>query len=392
MPASTLALSSANYELLDALGDLGGANGGVFVGENEDSTVNSRLYVKGDQVNDFNLALGSGNSKVDVFAKVSGGDVLLGQGNDYLDLREGITGLNESRDIVSDNETFDNSFDSQIDGGAGNDTIRIGGDVVDSRIYLGEGNDSLTVLGSSSNVYVSGDKGNDFVEFRGEINDNVVMQSGSGADTVIFSGSNLTNSAIELGVDNDLLILSSDINDTEINSGDGEDTLRISGQIDSTTIYNSGGDDLVTLSRDSSFENSVYSSTSGSSDTLILGTGLSLDNSNFYLGDENDYISLGSEWISFGSLISLGDGADTFVANNSVDSFFSDLSLDLGANDDDVDRLYFDSSDTFDSLVITGVGDEDILYIGSVEYEYGFNSGNDTITFGNQTWSKNTSA
>jgi hypothetical protein len=386
---------------------------------NYNSFANDNLILQGN-FNDLEVSLGAGADTLNILGNVEGAQILMDRegGPRYIDEQYGSfegayqanDALNITGNLTSSGSEFSNASDStrvrnnQIFTGGGNDTVRISGIVEDTDFHLGSGHDSLVIGGDADRVFVGAEGGRDYIEFRGSAND-AVVNTGADADTVVFrgqiygSGFDIRNNsddqfllfdssdssatsrtaAVELGEGNDSLVVAAGASGVEINTGSGFDTLRLAGSFTDTAFHldgfletNFNGADSITVSANSYFESTDFSSRNTLGDTLVVGSNTTLINSNLYFGSGADNLVFGSNnnFLSWdaSSVISLGEGADTLVFG--AGSSFDGLIINLGGDDDiDVIRFADQQLDPY-GLNITGAGEGDILYIGNNQYFY----------------------
>lgn len=126
--------------------------------------------------------------------------------------------------------------------------------------------------------------------------------------------------------------------------GAGNDRFINNGQFRNSSFEGGDGNDFVRIS--SSAKNVAV-------------------NSSFDMGDGNDTLVFGGS--VKGLDIELGDGADKVKFRGNV----RDVELDLGGADGDRDVVRIDGNTKINGLTITGADDNDVLFIGSSEYEFG---------------------
>ena len=407
MPVSTLSLGSSSYDLLENLGTTAVTKGSntlissnyqiTDLGIGGDSQEISNVTIKAASIQNFTADLGKGNDVLNIIGDVDSASILFGSqtdtGNNRLDIRGDLTAnssvlsnLEYSYSEYIDYTSSDVIGRNQISGAAGNDSFKISGIVKDTNFYMAAGNDSLVIGGAAEDVYVNIGAGNDLVEFRGTTN-NIIVQTDSGNDTVIFRNEliGLANyddvtAAVELGAGNDSLTLANGASYAEINTGSGKDILRLTGDFTSTEFYLSGtapGDsfpntgDSISISSNSTFYDSSFSSINTLGDTLIVGSYSSWNDSDINFADGNDSLVFGSNSTFIDSRISLGGGADTLVFGSNA--IFDNTTIDLG-DDSDMDVLRFSSQSDFDDVEFIGYDDTDIYYIGATLYTFGNNT------------------
>ena len=404
MPSSTLSLGGTSYDLLssldnselDDLEEQGlqvssrGKNLNLrvnddlspLVGLGLEQAASTNLNIKGDLA-DFIVSLGSDRDTININGDISGVDISTDQqsatvqGHDLLVVNGNITGS-------------DNLEINQFAMFGGNDTLRLLGEVEDSDFHLGAGNDSLVISDLAENVYVGGEGGRDFVEFR-NLSTDVIVQSGDGDDTVIFNGITGTNhfedaplASVDLGAGNDVLFLNNGANNVEINTGSGSDRLKLSGSFDNS-IFNLSGNsslessgDFVSVSAVSFFSNSLFKSDNIYGDTLVVGYRSELIETYIDFGDGNDSIVFGSSSSFSDNYFMLGEGSDTLVFGSG--SGFDNMTIDLD-DDEDHDIVRF-SDDYVGDIFIIGGNEGDVLWIGAQEFSFSEYSSyfNDTFT------------
>ena len=110
----------------------------------------------------------------------------------------------------NDNLTFGGSAKEVIvTGGAGKDSITVKGNATESKFYLdsasrggggNDGNDSLTINGNANQIEVKAGTGDDTITVKGNSYSSS-FNLGKGGDTLIFGGSSVTDTRINLGGD-----------------------------------------------------------------------------------------------------------------------------------------------------------------------------------------------
>ena len=392
MPSSTLSLggtdydllsSLVNFELLEDLEEQGlqissrGKNLNLRVNDDVSPleglglgiTASTNLNIKGD-LTDFIVGLGNDRDTINLNGDISGVEIftdqpdVTGQGHDLLVVNGNITG-SENLEI------------NQFALFGGNDTVRLLGEVDDSDFHLGAGNDSLVISDFAENVYVGGEAGRDFIEFR-NLSTDVIVQSGDGDDTVIFNGINGKNSqdaslaAVDLGSGNDVLSLNYGAYNVDVITGSGSDRLKLSGDFENTFFNLSGNStpelsaDFVSVSAGSLFNHSLFTSDNIFGDTLVVGYRSNLTETDIYFGDGNDSIVFGSSSSFSNNYFMLGEGSDTLVFGSG--SSFDNMRINLGDdNDNDIVRF---SYDYVGDIRIIGGNAGDVLWIGAQEFSY----------------------
>lgn len=268
----TLALSFGEDDVEQGWGDML-TGSGIDAGDGNDAVrvgnMDSGSLMDGGAGNDTLEVLGSGGD-VEVDALLLGG-----AGNDTIRVSDDVhgtvnAGTNNDTVIVGDNVT------GQVIGGDGSDYISVGGDVGNDEPIGGDaaeitgdaGNDTIDVAGDLlDDGIVDAGAGNDWVRIRGDIdaNDDVLgdwgyptpaqMLLGDGDDTGRVWGE--VNGLIDAGAGNDRVYLNDDsaydsnngdLNDGTVRLGDGNDLLQVTNADIRTTANVDGGagdDELV---------------------------------------------------------------------------------------------------------------------------------------------------
>ncbi|MFN6471083.1 MAG: beta strand repeat-containing protein [Nostoc sp. SerVER01] len=228
-------------------------------GDGNDSLSTSGLLVGGYLTGLNFLGYSSGNNTLNggtgsdtLRASLSTGDNLLSgdNGNDYL-VASGFFDY----DFGSFTETYTTSGNNTLNGGAGNDTLNVDFSIGDNLLLGGDGNDSLSASTSdlaydvygyttSGNNTLNGGAGDDTLKIDYSSGDNL-LDGGDGNDT-LFALSPSGNNTLNGGNGNDILTIVS-IYDTlsggnnTLNGGNGNDILK-GGNADDT-LYGGNGTD-----------------------------------------------------------------------------------------------------------------------------------------------------
>ena len=405
MPASTLALGQATYELLDALdeqnppspGDLGSQSvvetvraeqrGGVIenldIGVREDFSfgggtglgniraLNIADATQGLTFNDSDLRNGaqSSNANLNILRQADGADLGLGGGDNR---------LNAARDLT----------DSQVQALGGSDTVRVGGRADGSFISLGEGEDQLLVGRSSQDLDVDTGAGDDMALFLGTLRSS---SSTPNAQVQINQGSNVVN----LGDGDDLALFRGGIQGTpssapgtngyEIQLGEGDDTAAFGrgSRSDGFVLDTGVGSDIVDLGYtttnavlDLGWDNGGNVPSSG--DTVVLGAAASLEDSVIRSGQSQDVVKLAGSVIDTSLDLGWGDSSVDVTGDVLMGSNGSLSTWDLGAGSDTL--VFSGTSDISDGgwggYVELGKGADSLDLLGS-GYGVGFDLGND---------------
>ena len=426
--ASTLALGTSSYQLLEELGgqaqltvkttgsstqiratgtdisDLGinttskiSAASGTYVGATQTGTeptnfqTSSNINVFGS-LNDFQANLGGSGDTLSIFGDINGsrisldntptsGSVAGGDGSDLLSVSGSIGGSGDQ-------------FENEIWAGGGNDTIRIAGSIQNSTVFLGDGDDYFSA-GEGTNVHVLGGDGNDYVQFR-KSSEDTRINLGNGFDTVVLSGlegsSYSGTAAVEMGGNNDSLVLGSgNYDNAQFNTGSGRDTVSIASNSYFTTSnfnldgFSETGDlrfvggDKLTSGQGNKFASTSFSSSNIGGDSLVFGNTTTFsEKSIISLGDGADSLVFGSNSTLIDSYILMGGGSDTLVFG--AGTSFNNTIINLGGNTG-LDMIQFNASTgtSLKGVTVIGANNGDFLYIGATSYGYsstGYNNNN----------------
>ena len=225
--------------------------------------------------------------------------------------------------------------DVNINVGAGSDTIRLGkaGDVVQNITLTGGAGDKVVaIVGDLDPSYISltstlvGATGNDSISVGGAVLDSTI-DGGAGRDTIQVTG-NVKDSYILAGAGDDSVQLSSVVSGSTIDLGAGRDTLNITDAasvVTDSTIDGGDGYDAVTIKGGTS--NTKISLGAGK-DTLYVGT--SLVDTSIYGGADADEVSITSATYSN---VDLGDGNDVITLGGGG---YHDVSIQTGAGKDTI--------------------------------------------------------
>jgi hypothetical protein len=395
MAATTLALGTSSYALLESLADGGAAQlkvtksgssttiratggpageieglglttdghqspldfgfGGEIIGNGNGSETekNSNINAFGTLI-DFQASLGGAGDTLNVFGGIEGSRIYLDSVNSQSP--DGSDLLSVSGSVTQGSSLQDNL----IYAGSGNDTIRIAGSIDNAFVFLGAGNDSFTA-GSGTNVDIKGDAGNDYIQFKGQSTD-VRINSGIGADTVVLSGlagtsTDLNSSPYEAAGTNGggQPFIFSTQGQAAIEMGDGNDSLVLgSGSYTNASFSTGIGSDTISISKGSDFNNAYFQL--GNQDTTqisgkdkftsaqgntFLETTISSNNSG------GDSLVFGSTTSFLDSGIALAGGSDSIVFGSN--STIIDSYINTGSGGD---TLVFGSNTTFTDLSI----------------------------------------
>ena len=350
-----------------------------------------------NSANNVSINAGAGEDTVNIYGSRSGITIDGGEGDDRVYDNNG-GGVNKSyinlgagRDMVlfdygyygtasitvdggADNDLLDfyrNASDSSINGGAGNDTIRVGHSTatiesIYNTILGGTGDDSIEVY--SHYTYIEGGAGKDYILNSG--GNNVTINGGDNDDTISIrgsdSGSNGYKNSILGGAGNDSIYNNGGEKIT-IDSGTGDDT-----------IYNTG-DDAYIVAGDG--DDSIY--TGGSNVTIDAGKGNNsitlwkISNSIIESGADNDSILVGinSSRATNNTILS-GAGDDYINGSTGISLNY----IDTGEGDD---KIYLYSPGN-NNTIIGGKGSDTIsrtqnYSTGTLIYSYADGDGDDFI-------------
>jgi Ca2+-binding RTX toxin-like protein len=232
-----------------------------------------------------------------------------GDGDDVITVLSGIGSINAG--AGNDTITTDDQFFSytDVDGGAGNDLIRLGRDTDQSNVSGGSGSD--TIFGGANADYIFGDEDDDTIE-------------GGAGDDVLDGGSG--NDEISAGAGFD-----------QVSGGDGDD--RLFGGVDGDLLSGDAGDDFLQLGIDGG------EADGGTGNDTVNG-GMIEDA--IYGQDGDDVLSgRGGDDYVFG-----GRGADMIRGDDGNDYILASLiEVDTGS---EIDRIFGGAGD---DLIFAGTGD-----------------------------------
>ncbi len=370
----------------------------------------------------------AGSLRVNVGPFAGGRDVPGTLGTDGVDevyIRQGSTASQIVISAFGLQQTYNNVTDLVLDGGVGNDVIRIDSDVsIPAEIHGGDGDDTIIigsgpaiVYGGSGNDVITGGDANDTI-YGGEGDDTIV--GGPGNDS-IFAGAGIDqldggvgDDTIEGGPDNDTIqgglgadtIRGDGGNDT-IFGGQGSDIIyggldhdQISGDAGLDSIYGEAGEDRISGGPDNDLivggsDNDTLNGDAGNDevhggqgdDVLIGGLGSDI----LHAGDGNNRVVAG-EAPSPGSATTFYRGEiDSFhiiTSGQGDDEIFGDLGPDNIDAGDGTNQVF---SYTGNDSVLVGIGNNfidtshgnDSVIAGHGNNRIETGSGNDAIHAGN---------
>lgn len=425
MAATTLALGTSSYALLEALDsdagsklnvrksgssttirgdanridDLGlttTATSGDFTSlvDSEDwERVNSNTNITDEvtsninifgTLNNFQADLGNRNDTLNIFGDVRGSRIFLDNAE-----KIGVGYINDGNDLLSISGSIGRGLDADklqdnlIYAGAKNDTIRIAGSIDDAFVILGDGHDSFTAS-SGKNVDIKGDAGNDFIQFKNS-SENTSINSGLDADTIILSGLTSDNEKLESAS------LQGFFEDPgTYDEQDAYEKLNFSDQGKSAIEMGAGNDSLVLGT--GAYTNASFN-TGNDNDTISIATGSTFQNTYFQLGNSGSYPTPSNPSPSIGrdrftsaqnnqflstTIASTNVSGDTLVFGSGTHLLsYQDVgsTIALGSGGDSI--VFGSTSVINDSYINTGSG-ADTLVFGS-----NTNLGNTTIDLGN---------
>lgn len=317
-------------------------NNVIYGGAGKDTVSNSGAYtfVDGGAGNDqlendkvgATLVGGSGN---DTLFTVADESVIFGDaGNDSITVGIDLSAISTvssadilndtAEDSVSSSSTVIGGARSTVNGGEGDDSIKIFADEVTA--FGDEGIDTVTISGANATVY--GDDGADLFDNSGANN---YIFGGADEDSIYNSGEGAT-----------------------VRLGKGEDSITNIG--DNSAIYGDAGDDLL---YNSGYYTSIYG---GSGNDTVINYGL----------DAHISLGAGADTIyNSGISVTINGGA----GNDSILNEGGSLEIDGGAGNDYIKNFG-------DHITITGgKGNDSIVNDGGKHLQYNFSSsaGKDTV-------------
>lgn len=408
MPASTLALSQASYELLEVLEDgtrsenqantarvrqqgsratlQADRRGGLIEDLGIQAEAATSLLItdrsSGLTYSDFDVLAGgpaSANANLNILADADDASLELGAGDNR---------LNAARDLV----------DSEVSATTGSDTVRIGGNANGTFVALGDGNDQFAANRGGTGLDVAMGAGNDNALFIGTLTAGANSQTpfevqhgqnlvdmGIGDDRATFingvQGGDPGSSGyeIQLGAGNDTAVFGgkSSSDGFVLNTGTGSDQVVL-GELTSNAVIDLGWDD-------------GGQTTASSGDLVVLGTGASLEESGIRSNQSLDTLRLAgtvtdtSLDLGWGSALVEVDGSAQFGFNG------DDTVWDLGAGDDSLifGQLSDLSSGSGSGYINLGSGSDELSLLGTgdagfsaIEFDLGNDGDSDTVVFG----------
>ena len=219
-------------------------------------------------------ALAGGPDLMVLTGKMSGSTLRMGAGGDTL-IISGVGGeAVDTSQIFAGNgndniQLLDELEDSNVELGAGADSLFASGSIDSSSVFAGAGADTIIVQGavSASTIQLGG--GSDLLRVSGFIHNDSVVAAGAGQDTVLANG--FGSATVQLGGNQDLLIASSVSANSTINGGAGSDTVVISGDIFSSQIFGDAGSDSIVLLDPGNAASSLVDGGAGA-DTIQVGS------------------------------------------------------------------------------------------------------------------------
>ena len=213
---------------------------------------------------------------------------------------------------------------SDIHGGAGNDTITVGGGVVKVNVYGEKGNDKIEAYGSY--LYIGGGSGTDEIHLYDGNNSRVT--GGNDNDAIIVHSGQ--NHLLYGGKGGDVIELQNGVTNCTAYGGAGEDTLVIQNGVTNCTAY--GGDDTDTIYVYG--ENNIIYGGNGNDQMTVAG-----GSNNLYGNAGDDMFTVGG-----GTDIQLhgGSGSDQYVVSSGFEAANGlqiYQNIDYGFNDGDEDVL-----------------------------------------------------
>jgi hypothetical protein len=396
MAATTLAIGSNGYELLDLLDSSGAspspltsASGTLTKGETDSrgtvlkSGNNRTLNLRSSDGRNGTISdLGVGtvgrtpldNNTTNIFANVKEFTSVQGALNDTLNIFGNVDGAR----IFTDEgviQPIGSSVVNESDNTAGDDFIRISGNLSGSEynstrstIYTDDGDDTIRIGGNVSDTDFFLGNQNDLLDIRGNIDDSYISTDGSGE--VDGSGGPLDDGAAGNG--NDYVRIGGTATSTIIQTYGGNDTLNIGGNFSGTYINTTGIDRADAAVELGAGQDSLILSNGASTAQFNTGTGSDTvnlsgdyDNTSFYLGGDSS--SSGGDYFS-------SDRNGSF-SNSTISS----------ANSSG-DTLIFGSSNTFINSTLNNSGGADSIVFGSglnfFNSSINTNGGGDTLVFG----------
>jgi Ca2+-binding RTX toxin-like protein len=321
----------------------------------------------------FSVVLFVNDLNNNVFGFDNSDDVINGQGGN--DLLDGLSGNDLLRGGTGNNT---------LNGGAGDDTLRVDSSIGDNLLGGGHGNDfldtfrqyyyyanrspSYSIIGVSGNNTLNGGAGDDTLRVDSSIGDNL-LDGGDGNDSLLTSF---------ISDEKGNLITDSNGSNT-LNGGTGDDILRGGGSTGNDLLSGGEGNDFLDISGFSKAEKyDTYILLSSGNNLLDGGAGDDILNAEYSSGNNLLYGGAGNDGLSASydsrgnNLLDGGDGNDFLLAlrasgNNTLNGGAGDDTLRVNSSTGDNllnggdgnDSFYIDTSfpDTIDSGLVTQIVD-----------------------------------
>lgn len=327
----TSGLSLGNDNNTDAFDDINTLNATGIYGA-----------VEGGTAKDIITAERLGNTSVGN-ARIS-----TGKGEDEITITKDVDNSSVIDGGADDDTITVNGFvrTSDIWGGSGNDDITIDGNVVlGSKVLGGTGNDDIEIGGNVTSSTVDGGAGDDSIYIKGDVEgpagSRSVVRAGTGADEVTSDGTVQVGSTIDMGKGDDIDKLHVKGNFVgNAYTHEGDDTVTIDGTFGfnsvSSTLDLGAGDDTVTIGN-------IYEQPMSNAGTRLIDGGEGYDALYFTKeGRANIGTIHNFEEIHLEGLDTTGDGQIDTNPDVRIDLKFEDLVASNGM------KIFGDAGDTVD--------------------------------------------
>ena len=284
----------------------------------------------------------------------------------------------------------------QIFGNLGDDTLSYGGAGSDANVSLfgGQGGDAISATGGATGLYISGDKGQDYLDVAAT-SSTLIGGGGTWSDTInLISGdNNMLMGASGSDASDDFLMVGSGVGNT-LAGGEGNDYLMSNGGNvldgaagDDTYIFGAG--DTVVEDTDG---NNVYFGLAGADavevtlqagDTVLNGASGQFT----FSGDDSQVAFIGTGGAITGDskdLVSITTASSNTETNDGNDTIQVGMlgtggNIDAGAGDD---ILNFTGTVNMGGAVFAGSGNDSINLMALEGGSVGGGDGEDTLTLG----------
>ena len=353
---------------------LQGGQGSDYLLSGSGATNLDNLYIAGNLGQDSIVHLNGGDSGI------FGGDIEFGtsdgSNNDYLYVADGAG--------------------HQLFGNLGDDTLSYGGAGSDANVSLfgGQGDDAISATGGATGLYVSGDKGQDYLDVAAS-SSTLIGGAGSWSDTLnLISGdNNMLMGASGSDASNDFLMVGSGVGNT-LAGGEGNDYLMSNG---GNVLDGAAGDDTYifgagdTVVEDTDGNNVYFGLPGADAVEIVLQAGDTVLNGASgqftFSGDDSQVAFIGTGGAITGdskdlvSITTASSNTETKDGNDTIQvgMLGTGGNIDAGAGDD---ILNFTGTSNMGGAVFAGSGNDSISLMNLEGGSVSGGAGADTLTLG----------